>query len=182
MCAATRGIFFRPPGSLFWLLICLATSERPPISGLLFRVGRGLESVGTAKLFCRFGGIFPGKTWGKHLLQRPPTGAKFRQLRLFPYHLKSAGVKSIPVRVRSAAPRRKKAAPFRFRGLRKSRENSISAESFFLSESDPLALGSDSVGRGGSYRSSQAPSSCEALNPDAESSVFAFRVRARQRI
>ena len=86
------------------MLICLATSERPPISDFLFRVGRELESVGPAKLFDRFGGIFPGKTWGKHLLQRPPTGARFRQLRLFPYHLKSAGSDTVPVRVRSAAP------------------------------------------------------------------------------
>ena len=117
MCAATRGIIFRPPGSLFWLLICLATSERPPISDFLFRWGRGLESVGPAKLFDRFRGIFPGKTWGKHLLQRPPTGAKFRQLRLFPYHLKSAGVTSVPVQLRLAAPRRKHAAPFPFRGF-----------------------------------------------------------------
>ena len=145
MCAATRGIFFRPPGSLFWLLICLATSERPPISGLLFRVGRGLESVGTAKLFCRFGGIFPGKTWGKHLLQRPPTGARFRQLRLFPYHLKSAGVKSVPVRVRSAAPRRKNAAPFRFRRflteLRKLHIRSIPPPSPHATRSAGLAWG-----------------------------------------
>ena len=114
------------------MLICLATSERPPISDFLFRVGRELESVGPAKLFDRFGGIFPGKTWGKHLLQRPPTGARFRQLRLFPYHLKSLAPKSVRVRVPPAAPRRKKPAPFRFRGFRKSRENCISAGSFLL--------------------------------------------------
>ena len=35
-------------------------------------------------------------------------------------------------------PRQKKPAPFRFRGLRKSRENAISAVSFFLSKPDPL--------------------------------------------
>ena len=34
--------------------------------------------------------------------------------------------------------RRKNAAPFRFRGFRKSRENCISAASFLLSKSDPL--------------------------------------------
>ena len=34
--------------------------------------------------------------------------------------------------------RQKKLAPFRFRGLRKSRESCISAPSFFLSESNPL--------------------------------------------
>ena len=34
--------------------------------------------------------------------------------------------------------RQKKVAAFRFRGLRKSRENFISAPSFFLSKSDPL--------------------------------------------
>lgn len=117
LCAATRGIIFRPPGSLFRLLIGLATSKRPPISDFLFRGGRGLESVGPAKLFDRFEGIFPGKSWGKHLLQRPPTGAKFRQLRLFPYHLKSAGSDTVPVRLRLAAPGWKDAAPFRFRSI-----------------------------------------------------------------
>ena len=103
------------------MLICLATSERPPISDFLFRVGRELESVGPAKLFDRFGGIFPGKTWGKHLLQRPPTGAKFRQLRLFPYHLKSAGSDTVPVRVRSAAPRRRSLRTAQKTRFRKSR-------------------------------------------------------------
>ena len=34
------------------------------------------------------------------------------------------------------APRQKNSAPFRFRGLRKSRENCTSAESFFLSKSE----------------------------------------------
>jgi len=37
-----------------------------------------------------------------------------------------------------SAPRQKKPAPFRFRGLRMSRENSISAAFFFLSKPDPL--------------------------------------------
>ena len=60
-----------------------------------------------SKAFWPFWGIFPGKSWGKHLLQRPPPGAKFRQLRLFPYHLKSLGSNTVPVRVRSAAPKRK---------------------------------------------------------------------------
>ena len=41
------------------------------------------------------------------------------------------------------APRQKNSAPFRFRGLRKSRENCTSAVSVFLSNSDPLALGSE---------------------------------------
>jgi len=36
----------------------------------------------------------------------------------------------------SGAPRQKNSAPFRFRGLRKSRENCTSAESFFLSETE----------------------------------------------
>ena len=145
LCAATRGIIFRPPGSLFRLLIGLATSKRPPISDFLFRGGRGLESVGPAKLFDRFEGIFPGKSWGKHLLQRPPPGAKFRQLRLFPYHLKFAGVTSVPVRLRLAAPRRKHVAPFRFRGFGKSRENSIFAASFLLLPTRPAPLGSRGV-------------------------------------
>ncbi len=132
-CAPLRGVYFFDLREVFfWLLICWTTSERPPISGFLFRLERELESAGPAKLFDRFGGVFPGKTWGKHLLQRPPTGAKFRQLRLFPYHLKSAGSDTVPVRVRSAAPRRKNAAAFRFRGFRKSRENSIFAASFLL--------------------------------------------------
>ena len=34
--------------------------------------------------------------------------------------------------------RQKKLAAFRFRGLRRSRENCISAPSFFLSKTDPL--------------------------------------------
>ena len=98
-----------------------------------------------SKAFWPFWGIFPGKSWGKHLLQRPPTGFKFRQLRLFPYHLKSAGSDTVPVRVRSAAPRRKDAAAFRFRGFRKSRENSIFAASFLLLPTRPTSLGSRGV-------------------------------------
>ena len=39
-----------------------------------------------------------------------------------------------PVSDCPGAPRQKNSAPFRFRGLRKSRENCTSAESFFLSE------------------------------------------------
>ena len=50
----------------------------------------------------------------------------------------------------SGAPRRKNSAPFRFRGLRKSRENCTSAESFFLSQIGPASLGSDLDSRGGS--------------------------------
>ena len=38
----------------------------------------------------------------------------------------------------STPPRQKNSAPFRFRGLRKSRENFISVASFFLSKSNPL--------------------------------------------
>ena len=145
MCAATRGIFFRPPGSLFWLLICLATSERPPISDFLFRWGRRLESVGPAKLFGRFGGIFPGKTWGKHLLQRPPTGAKFRQLRLFPYHLKSAGSDTVPVRVRLAAPRRRSLRTAQKTRFRKSRVFFDCAPGLLLLPTRPALLGSRGV-------------------------------------
>ncbi len=48
--------------------------------------------------------------------------------------LKSLAGNRVPVRVRSPAPRQKNSAPFRFRGLRKSRENCTSAASFFLSE------------------------------------------------
>ena len=42
-------------------------------------------------------------------------------------------------------PRQTKLAPLRFRGLRKSRENCVSARSVFLSNPDPLALGSGFV-------------------------------------
>ena len=47
------------------------------------------------------------------------------------------------VRVPPPAPRQKNSAPFRFRGLRKSRENCTSAESFFLSQIEPALLGFD---------------------------------------
>ena len=60
--------------------------------------------------------------------------------------------------VGSPPPRQKNAAPFRFRGLRKSRENCISAASFFLSNSDPLTLGSESVGNGCSCKVSHTRS------------------------
>ena len=43
------------------------------------------------------------------------------------------------------APRQKNSAPFRFRGLRKSRENCTSAESFFLSKSEDSRGSSDLV-------------------------------------
>ena len=43
-----------------------------------------------------------------------------------------------PVETVTPPRRQKKPAPFRFRGLRKSRENYTSAVSFFLSESNPL--------------------------------------------
>ncbi len=41
------------------------------------------------------------------------------------------------VRVPQGSPRRKKPAPFRFRGLRRSRENSTSADSFLLLPIEP---------------------------------------------
>ena len=48
----------------------------------------------------------------------------------------------VQVRPLLPAPRRQKnSAPLRFRGLRKSRENCVSAESFFLSETE-LSRGS----------------------------------------
>ena len=47
------------------------------------------------------------------------------------------------VRVPPPAPRQKNSAPFRFRGLRKSRENCTSAESFFRSQIEPASLGFD---------------------------------------
>ena len=47
------------------------------------------------------------------------------------------------VAVRLPAPRQKNSAPFRFRGLRKSRENCTSAESFFLYQIEPASLGFD---------------------------------------
>ena len=127
------------------MLICWTTSNRPPISDFLFRGGSGLESVGPAKLFDRFGGIFPGKTWGKHLLQRPPTGAKFRQLRLFPYHLKSAGSDTVPVRVRSAAPRRRSLRTAQKTRFRKSRVFFDCAPGLLLLPTRPALLGSRGV-------------------------------------
>ena len=51
------------------------------------------------------------------------------------------------VRVQPVPPRRKKSAPFRFRGLRKSRESSTSAGPFFLFRIEPAALGFDSEQR-----------------------------------
>ena len=47
------------------------------------------------------------------------------------------------VQIPQGSPRQKKPAPFRFRGLRKSRESSISAVSFFLFQIGPALLGSD---------------------------------------
>ena len=44
--------------------------------------------------------------------------------------------------LQDAPQRQKKPALFRFRGLRKSRENSISAVSFFLFQTGPASLGS----------------------------------------
>ena len=57
---------------------------------------------------------------------------------------KSRVRKDVRVRPPPPAPRQKNSAPFRFRGLRKSRENCTSAESFFLSQIGPASLGSDS--------------------------------------
>ena len=48
---------------------------------------------------------------------------------------------TVQVQVLLPAPRQKNSAPFRFRGLRKRRENCTSAESFFLSETE-LSRGS----------------------------------------
>ena len=42
-----------------------------------------------------------------------------------------------------ANARQKNSTPFRFRGLRKRRENCISVESFFLLQIGPASLGSD---------------------------------------
>ena len=47
-----------------------------------------------------------------------------------------------PVETVTPPRRQKKAIPFRFPGFRKSRESSISIASFFLTNTDPLALGS----------------------------------------
>ena len=55
----------------------------------------------------------------------------------------------VQVRPLLPAPRQKNSAPFRFRGLRKSRENCTSAESFFLSKSEDSRGSSDLVLNGG---------------------------------
>ena len=47
--------------------------------------------------------------------------------------------------------RQKNSAPFRFRGLLRSRENCISAESFFLPQIGPVSLGSDLENGGSLY-------------------------------
>ena len=54
------------------------------------------------------------------------------------------------------APRQKNSAPFRFRGLRKSRENCTSAEPFFLYQIEPASLGFD-LDTGSDLDSSGAP-------------------------
>ena len=54
------------------------------------------------------------------------------------------GLRRSAGRVPPPAPRQKNAATFRFRGLRKSRENCTSAASFFLYRIEPASLGFDS--------------------------------------
>ena len=63
---------------------------------------------------------------------------------------KSADGDIVWVRVPPPAPRQKNSAPFRFRGLRKSRENCTSAASFFLSETEVSQGTSVSVMENGS--------------------------------
>ena len=58
--------------------------------------------------------------------------------------LKSLGREAVPVRVGPPAPRQKDSASFCFRGYRKSRENGMSTESFFLIQIGPASLGADS--------------------------------------
>ena len=98
---------FATSGESFWVADLIG--DLGTTSDFRFFVPRGERAriSRPSKAFWPFWGIFPGKSWGKHLLQRPPTGFKFRQLRLFPYHLKSLGSNTVPVRVRSAAPKRK---------------------------------------------------------------------------
>ena len=77
--------------------------------------------------------------------------------------------------------RQKKLAPFRFRGLRKRHENSISAPSFFLAPIEPAALGFDGEGpqrkgwsdRGkGGKRSRPADSYNSIHHPAGGSKIF----------
>ena len=63
---------------------------------------------------------------------------------------KSVASDGVWVRVPPPAPRQKNSAPFRFRGLRKSRENCTSAASFFLSETEVSRGTSVSVMENGS--------------------------------
>ena len=63
---------------------------------------------------------------------------------------------TVQVQVLLPAPRQKNSAPFRFRGLRKSRENCTSAESFFLYQIEPASLGFD-LDTGSDLDSSGAP-------------------------
>ena len=56
---------------------------------------------------------------------------------------KTATLETLLVQIQPGPPRQKKSTPFRFRGLRKSRENFISVDSFFLLQIGPAKLGSD---------------------------------------
>ena len=80
---------------------------------------------------------------------------------------KSVASDGVWVRVPPPAPRQKNEAPFRFRSLRKSRENCISAASFFLSQIGPASLGSDSDLYSSRYQSE---------NPAAAATGFSFCV------
>ncbi len=56
---------------------------------------------------------------------------------------KTATPETLLVQIQPGPPRQKKSNPFRFRGLRNSRENFISFDFFFLLQIGPAWLGSD---------------------------------------
>ena len=82
---------------------------------------------------------------------------------------KSVGGDTVWVRVPPPAPRQKNSAPFRFRGLRKSRENCTSAASFFLSETEVSRGTSVSVLENGSDLD------CPGAPRQKDSAPFRFR-------
>ena len=71
--------------------------------------------------------------------------------------LKSAEISLVRVQVPPPAPRQKNAAPFRFRGCVRAAKTAYPLRPSSFSDSDPLTLGSESVGSGCSYKDSYAP-------------------------
>ena len=82
-------------------------------------------------------------SWGCRILQGRDSNGSGSEWSAGGHSRARSGLRRSGGRVPPPAPRQKNSASFRFRGLRKSRENCTSPESFFLFQIEPASPGFD---------------------------------------